>query len=255
MRLATFNVLSGLSPADGRIDLDRFGAAVRSLDADVLALQEVDRAQPRSHGADLTRLAADAMGATAWRFAAALDGTPGGDWRPATDELPADRPAYGVALLSRYPARAWDVVRLPALRVRMPLAIPGPRRVMWVQEEPRVAQLGVFDTPDGPITVASTHLAFVPGWNFRQLDLVRRALRNHEQPQVIAGDLNLPGGLPTALRGWHRLARAATYPLERPRVQLDHLLARGPVRATGEAVSVQLPVSDHRALAVDVRLG
>ena len=64
MRLVTFNILHGRSPADGRVDIDRFAAAVASLDADVLALQEVDRLQERSEYADFTAVAAEAMGAT-----------------------------------------------------------------------------------------------------------------------------------------------------------------------------------------------
>ena len=54
MRIATFNILHGRSLDDGRVDVDRLAAAVKSLDADVLGLQEVDRDQPRSFGADLT---------------------------------------------------------------------------------------------------------------------------------------------------------------------------------------------------------
>ena len=61
MRLATFNLLNGRSLADGQVDLERLRDAVVALDADVLALQEVDRDQPRSHGADLT---ADKLRAT-----------------------------------------------------------------------------------------------------------------------------------------------------------------------------------------------
>jgi endonuclease/exonuclease/phosphatase family metal-dependent hydrolase len=255
MRLATFNILSGRSPTDGRVDLDRFREAIKALDADVLALQEVDRAQPRSRGADLTDLAAEAMGAQDWRFVPAITGTPGVQWAPAADDVAPDVPAYGVALLSRYPVHTWDTLRLPPLPVRLPLLVPGPQKVMLVREEPRVAVIAAVDTPDGPLTVASTHLAFVPGWNFRQLDLIRKALGGVAGPVVIAGDLNLPGGLPTALRGYHRLARAATYPLDNPRVQLDHLLARGPIRAAGTPESRAMPVSDHRALLVDVRLG
>ncbi len=37
MRLATFNVLHGRAPADGRVDLDRFAAAVRALDRVLLS--------------------------------------------------------------------------------------------------------------------------------------------------------------------------------------------------------------------------
>jgi hypothetical protein len=62
VRIATFNILSGRSPEDGQVDEDRFRAAVRRLDADLLGLQEVDRNQPRSGHADLTVIAAEVMG-------------------------------------------------------------------------------------------------------------------------------------------------------------------------------------------------
>ena len=52
MRVATFNILHGRSPADDRVDVDRFAEAVRTLDADVLGLQEVDRFQSRSENAE-----------------------------------------------------------------------------------------------------------------------------------------------------------------------------------------------------------
>ena len=50
MRLATFNLLHGRSPADGVVDPDRLAAAATALDVDVLAVQEVDRGQDRSGG-------------------------------------------------------------------------------------------------------------------------------------------------------------------------------------------------------------
>ena len=86
MRLATFNVLHGRAPSDGRVDLPRLRSAVAALDADVLALQEVDRAQPRSGGADLTALAAEAGGYAETRFAPALTGLHG-SWGPAQEGL------------------------------------------------------------------------------------------------------------------------------------------------------------------------
>jgi endonuclease/exonuclease/phosphatase family metal-dependent hydrolase len=77
VRIATFNILHGRSPSDDRVDVERLAAAVKDLDADVLGLQEVDRDQPRSMGADLTAVAAEAMGAVDSQFVAALAGTPG----------------------------------------------------------------------------------------------------------------------------------------------------------------------------------
>ena len=38
---------------------------------------------------------------------------------------------------------------------------------MVVNEEPRAAVIARLDTPVGPLTVANTHLSFVPGWNRR----------------------------------------------------------------------------------------
>ena len=131
MRLATFNILHGRSPADGLVDLTRLADAVRTLDADVLALQEVDRLQERSQLADLTAVAAAAMGAVSHRFVAALSGTPGATRMAATGtELPGTA-AYGISLLSRYPATGWQVLRLPRIPVRFPMWLPGPRKVMW----------------------------------------------------------------------------------------------------------------------------
>src|SRR5689334_5448742 len=82
VRLATFNLLHGRSLSDGAVHAERVAAAVSELDADVLALQEVDRAQPRSGLLDLTVIAAEALGAPTHRFAAAVAGTPGETWHP-----------------------------------------------------------------------------------------------------------------------------------------------------------------------------
>ena len=90
MRIATWNILSGRSPGEEAVDEGRFADAVRSLGADLLGLQEVDRAQPRSGNLDLTAVAAEAMGAREWMFAPALTGTPD-SWRGATGREAAGR--------------------------------------------------------------------------------------------------------------------------------------------------------------------
>ncbi len=74
--MATFNILPGRSLHDGAVELARLEQCIRQLDADVLALQEVDLDQPRSAMADLTALAAEVMGAVSHRFVAAISGTP-----------------------------------------------------------------------------------------------------------------------------------------------------------------------------------
>lgn len=127
MRLATFNLLHGRSPHDGLVDATRLSTAVANLDADVLALQEVDRDQSRSNHLDLTSIAAHAMDAPDHRFAAAVVGTPGEGFRPLThDDDGHGEPLYGIGLISRYPVRSWQVIRLTALPVRSPVIAPAP---------------------------------------------------------------------------------------------------------------------------------
>ncbi len=103
MRMATFNIRHGRSVHDGQANLERLSSCIRRIDADVLALQEVDCDQPRP-SVDLTAIAAAAMGATAHRFAAAIAGTPSATWMAATGSDQPGNGAGGISLLSRYPA-------------------------------------------------------------------------------------------------------------------------------------------------------
>jgi endonuclease/exonuclease/phosphatase family metal-dependent hydrolase len=252
MRLATFNILNGRSPADDRVDLDRFAKAVHELDADVLALQEVDHNQTRSENTDFTAVAAEALGADEHRFVAALSGSPGATWIAATGEEQPDAAAYGIALLSRYPVSGWEVIRLPVLPTKVPMLFHGSRRPVWVQDEPRVAVLAIVETPHGQVAVVNTHLSFIRWWNGRQLRALMRAVEHCGPPLVLMGDLNMAPTRAQTLTGMRPLATGLTFPADAPREQLDHVLLSGDLPATRSEV-VELPLSDHRALVVDIR--
>ena len=255
MRIATFNILHGRSLEDGRVDVDRLAEAVKTLDADVLGLQEVDRDQPRSLHADLTAVAAEAMGAVDSQFVAALSGTPGGTWMAATGEEQPGSASYGIALLSRHPVVSWRVVRLSPLRASVPLWSPQTSRPFLARDEPRVAVAAVLDTPSGQVTVCNTHLSFIPGWNSAQLRRLVRSLEGTREPLVLMGDLNMQQRQAARSSGLTPIAAAPTFPAHRPARQLDHVLVRGPVRATGPAEAVRMPLSDHRALVVPCTIG
>lgn len=252
MRLATFNILHGRSLTDDVVDVDRYASAVAALDADVLALQEVDRDQPRSHGADLTAVAAEAMRASEHRFVATLAGTPE-IWSAADGELQPNAASYGIALLSRYPVLSWRTHVLPAMRGAVPVLFPDARRPVLVHDEPRAALAAVIDAPGGQMTVVATHLTFIPGWNAMQLRRLARSVRGLPHPLVVMGDLNLVDGRPARLTGWSALATALTYPVDDPVRQIDHILADG-VRAVARGEALHLGLSDHRALVVDAEL-
>jgi len=249
MRLATFNVLHGRAPSDGQVNVDRFAGAIRDLDADVLALQEVDRDQPRSLGADLTAVAAEAMGAREHRFVAALAGSPG-SWQAATGEEQPGTAGYGIALLSRYPVTDWQVLRLPPLPVRAPVW-PEWRRLRLVRDEARVAVSATVQAPCGELLVIGTHLSFLRGWNVVQLRRVMRAVGTRSGPAVVMGDLNMGPRVVRAVTGLDALVSQATFPAEHPSRQIDHIVGRGLPRAVhGEALA--MPLSDHQALVADL---
>jgi endonuclease/exonuclease/phosphatase family metal-dependent hydrolase len=250
MRMATFNTLHGRSSTDGEVQLDRFAAAIASLDADVLALQEVDRDQPRSLGADLTAVAAEAMQARDRSFAAAMVGPAGRAWRAATGREAPGVAAYGVALLSRYPVSDWRVVRLPALRAWVPLW-SQPRRFRLVKDEARVGLIATIESPLGRLCVAATHLSYLSVWNSIQLKKLMKTLYQVSLPLVLLGDLNMEPGRARKLTAMRPLASGLTFPADRPSRQIDHILARG-LEVAGPSSAIKLPVSDHLALAVDI---
>jgi endonuclease/exonuclease/phosphatase family metal-dependent hydrolase len=92
----------------------------------------------------------------------------------------------------------------------------------------------------------------VPGWGALQLSTLVRSLTGTREPLVLMGDLNMQAGQAVRVSGLQPLAPATTptFPLDEPTRQLDHVLARGPIAASGPAEALRLSLSDHRALVV-----
>ena len=109
-----------------------------------------------------------------------------------------------------------------------------------------------METSAGPLVVATTHLSFVPGWNVVQLRRVTRNLAALGLPCILMGDLNVPGGVPARGTGWRALARVKTFPGARPSMQIDHALGHGLLPVVRAVSATELPLSDHRALVLDL---
>jgi endonuclease/exonuclease/phosphatase family metal-dependent hydrolase len=259
LRIGTLNLASGRDGAGRSVDAAALRAAVAGVDADVLAVQEVDAGQPRSHLLDQTAELAAALEMPDWRYAAAVDGTPSPfrSWTPVDPpELrgpgePVPGPRYGIALLSRRPVRRWSVLALGAGRARLPIRAPDPRtgqvRTWWFPDEPRLAVAAELDG----VTVVGAHLSFAPHTAGRQLLRLRRWAAALPGPVLLAGDLNLIGPLPARAFGAPRLVAEPSYPAPAPRVQFDHVL--GPAALDPQRPQVrQLALGDHRLVTVTV---
>ena len=240
LRIATFNLLHGQSlgpdgnPLPGARPAadpaETLAQAIAALDADVLALQEVDRYQPRSGLVDQAAVAAKALGAAEWRFAAALHGRPApvAGWIPEPGchglrvygpddvETATELPSYGTALVTRLPVRQWRARRFAPAPFGLPLRVAGRRGLTPVPDEPRAALAAVLEGPNGPFTVVAAHLSFVPGWNMGQLAGIRRWIADLPAPYLLLGDFNLVGAVPRTVLGGaavvDRLGRRSAYP-------------------------------------------
>ena len=132
--------------------------------------------------------------------------------------------AYGIALLSRLPLDQVETVALPQSG----------------RDEPRVGLVAGLADGGRRLTVAGTHLSFVPGPNVGQLRALQRHLDERGGPRLLLGDLNLwwPAVRLLSLPGWRPLVRGGTFRNRppgspAPLVQLDHVLAAGAERRPG----------------------
>lgn len=274
MRIASANILHGvdvrrLSPGTrslppDAVDLPAVAAWLRSLDADVLVLQEVDRGLDRSGGVDQVAWLADALGCEGI-FSPALAGNPDRSWEEAGPQAEADG-GYGLGVLSR-------VGLTEVVRSRLPYGGPGTRTGpeapgLHRDEEPRVT---LSATVGDGLRVSTTHLSYVFWQAVPQLGrALEAAARGHRGPGVFLGDINLPRwggwlalhawglhpwGWPRLARrsaGWQHLPAAATYPSWSPRLQLDQAFTR---HLGGRSVAVRVgPAgpSDHLPLVIDL---
>ena len=228
--LASYNIHRCIG-LDGRQDPDRIREVLRLLDADVIALQEVEV----SPGApDLLEFFCEAS-----------------DWRPVRGiTLRRASGDYGNAVLTRLPVRK---VHRQDLSFR--------------QREPRGALHLDLDS-DGPaLRVVATHFGLRPVERRTQAEILaselEAAARRADAPEVtvLMGDFNewfLWGRALRRLAGRFLPAPApATFPARRPLFSLDRIwVTRGVRSCKSEAVRTPLTriASDHLPLRASLRL-
>ena len=216
MRVATYNI-HGCVGLDRRRKPERIAEVIKSLEADIVGLQEVEGRQSRSK-VDQARHLAGKLGLNLVEGPLLLEGKGG----------------YGNALLTRYPVL--DVHRRIFQR-------PGSQTRGLID--------AVLDAPKlGPLRVIVTHLE-VRDHRIRstQLREIKHLIDDGAPgPAVLLGDLNEWWHRRLALKALdctiHFLHSPATFPARLPLLRLDRIAVRG----------LQSTDHDNRARRVESRL-
>jgi endonuclease/exonuclease/phosphatase family metal-dependent hydrolase len=232
LRVATYNIhrARGL---DGRTRLERIAAVLATIDADIVALQEVVGASPMKPGQAAELGAALGMG---WVMAAT---------RHLRTAL------FGNVVLSRFPVRH---------HVQHDLT--------WKTCEPRNVQRVDLDIGAHTLHLYNVHLG--TALLERRHQAARLASLVHDRrvtgPKIVLGDFNeWARGLATDILAERldsvdlrqHLRRRGTYPAFFPILHLDHIYFEGKVDVLRVALPrdrLTLVASDHLPLVADMRI-
>lgn len=217
LRVATFNVhhCRGL---DGVLDVERVARVLRSLDADLIALQELDRGMSRSDGIDQPSELSRRLGTEVLFFPTLRTGT--GE--------------YGIGLAS-----------LPA--VQEPSFVPLPQ---LGDEEPR----GAITARWQGLEVICTHLSTHARSRRIQTSALAAIATGVEGSVLVMGDLNQAQRSlgPLTSRGFRGGFGHRTLPKAALRRQIDHILVRG--ARLKRSWTVHTDASDHLPLVAEIEV-
>ena len=151
LRVASYNIRHGLG-LDGKLDFQRIGTLLEKLDADVVAIQEIDSATTRAEGSY-------SLGQIAEQSPYYATYGPSIDFQGGK---------YGIGILSK--KRPINIKRIP---------LPG-------RSEARLLLVAEFND----YVFACTHLSLDEDERLASVPIIEREAENYSKPFLIAGDWN-----------------------------------------------------------------
>ncbi len=231
LRVLTYNIHHGQG-TDGKLDLERIAKVIRSVQPDLVALQEVDQRANRSKSVDqvgeLARLTS-------------MNGVFGGNI-----DLPGGK--YGNAFLSRFPIQKHQNHPLP--------------RFDDSEQRGVLEVVVVLPGHDQPLIFLATHLDHRRPARERiaSAEAINKLIAERS-PALLAGDINDDPGSQTLKvleQKWTRTNEGdrPTVPVAEPTRQIDHVFYRskGDWRVVETIVLEEAVASDHRALLSVLKL-
>ena len=234
LRVISYNIHHG-EGTDGKFDLERIAKVISDHRPDLVAVQEVDVKTDRSKGVDQAAELARLTGMH-YAFGKFMDYR-GGE--------------YGQMVLSKFPILKQRNLELPRG--------PEPRAALVVDVEVPRAGKGI------PLTLVACHFYATEAERSAQARRVTELLApeiESGKPVVLAGDLNsTPGSKPMGIltKTWvdptAKIDRR-TWPSDRPRVEIDHILYRPAARFkfVKSKVVIEKVASDHRPVVTVLEL-
>ena len=234
LRILSYNIHHA-EGVDGKLDLERIAGVIRGCEADVVAVQEVDRAANRTKSIDEPRELAKLTKLEHFVFGKTID-IPGGD--------------YGNLVLSRFPITDSRILKFPNA----------------AGAEQRGAVEAEIQTPAGKFRLFATHLDFgrkEASEADRQgaLAIVNERVAATRTPAIFAGDFNCgpDSQTITAIRkDWLQAntVEQFTIPVEKPTRQIDFIFVRP--KANWKVIEVRVLdekiASDHLPILATVEL-
>lgn len=263
LTVANFNLHAGVDGWGRPFD---YLAACRSLDADVVVLEEAWTATDGGSGENQPEAVARELGGQVITctltegLRASADPEATGCWKPPQGlhfasnhslyfghERPLPPRLEAASLVRSTEPGEWGIAVVLGPRVTVEdsriLHFPTLRR-----DRARRAAIVVDVTVEGhPISVVGTHMSHLHLGSHRHYAMLRDQLRRQARPDaVLLGDMNLWGPpVGTLLPEWHRTVKGRTWPAWNPHSQIDHILVRGSIRHLSGEVLPDAG-SDHR---------
>lgn len=229
LRIASYNIHGGVG-ADNHFVPNRIVDVLREIDADIIALQEVES---RTTGFDMLEFLSEHL---------ALQPIPG-------PTLVAETGDYGNGLLTRLPILSTH---------RIDLSIPGREARGAIDAKLKAG----YDTQANPIRVVATHLGLHPGERRSQVkQLLSLFESDRNLPTIFLGDVNEWFLIGRPLRWLHRhfeeTPAPATFPARYPLFALDRIWAH-PASALGGIYAHRSPLSrrasDHLPIVATMKI-
>jgi endonuclease/exonuclease/phosphatase family metal-dependent hydrolase len=228
IRLASYNIHKCVG-MDRRRRPERIVAVLKALNADIVALQEVDLRLGARPAALSAALIADHTDLSPLPFALG----------------PQSLGWHGQTIL-----------------VRRSLDVSAIRRLVLPGLEPRGAILAEVETEAGPIRVVGAHLGLIRRYRLMQFAAIRAALSHRTpMPTAILGDFNdwSRRGSGVALGPEFRMhTPGASFPAPRPMGALDRIAISGGLHLKDAGVHATPPAaiaSDHLPIWAELRIG